>query len=100
MATIEHPIIVRLPAPMDTARPTAKDGYDAVRYNATTHGIRPRLVILPHKDAGEFGDLLATLIEEHRPAGLTEQHLVEDLAAIIWCKRRVLLAEGPKSTRR
>src|ERR1035437_3674136 len=33
-------------------------------------------------------------IDEHRPAGMTERHLIEELAAIIWRKRRVLMAEG------
>lgn len=58
------------------------------------HGILSRLAVLAHEDAGEFGDLLAALVEEHQPAGATEMHLVEELAAIIWRKRRVLLAEG------
>jgi hypothetical protein len=40
--------------------------------------------------------LLAALIEEHKPAGMTERHLIEELAAIIWRKRRVLLAEAAK----
>ena len=41
-------------------------------------------------------DLLAALMDEHRPAGMTERHLIEELATIIWRKRRVLLAEGAK----
>lgn len=60
------------------------------------HGILSRLVVLAHEDHAEYGDLLAALIEEHRPAGMTERHLVEELAAIIWRKRRVLMAEGAK----
>ncbi len=39
---------------------------------------------------------MAALIEEHQPAGMTERHLIEELASIIWRKRRVLLAEGAK----
>lgn len=70
--------------------------YDPVRLNAMKHGILSRLVVLPHEDHTEYGDLLAALVEEHRPAGMTERHLVEELAAIIWRKRRVLLAEGAK----
>jgi hypothetical protein len=41
-------------------------------------------------------DLLAALLDEHQPAGMTERHLIEELATIIWRKRRVLLAEGAK----
>lgn len=68
--------------------------YEAVRYNAMTHGILSKHVVLPHEDKTEFSDLLAALENEHQPAGMTEMHLVEELATILWRKRRVLLAEG------
>lgn len=80
----------------DSPAPVGEGGYATVRYNAVKHGILSRLVVLPHEDASEFADLLTALIEEHRPKGMTELHLVEELAAIIWRKRRVLLAEGAK----
>lgn len=70
--------------------------YEPVRFNAMKHGILSKLVVLAHEDHAEFDDLLAALIEEHRPAGMTERHLIEELASIIWRKRRVLLAEGAK----
>lgn len=60
------------------------------------HGILSKLTVLAHEDHAEFADLLAALIDEHRPAGVTERHLIEELATIIWRKRRVLLAEGAK----
>jgi hypothetical protein len=72
----------------------AKSNYQTVRYNAVKHGILAKLTVLAHEDHNEFDSLLAALIEEHNPAGMTEQHLVEELASIIWRKRRVLLAEG------
>ncbi len=34
------------------------------------------------------------LVTEHRPEGPTEEHLVEELAGIIWRKRRVRMAEA------
>lgn len=73
--------------------------YGAVRFNAVKHGILSSLVVMPYEDADEFAALLAALEEEHRPAGMTEQHLVEELASIIWRKRRVLLAEGAEINR-
>ena len=98
MATIEaetiNPatVIIR-----DEAAPVARSGnYEPVRFNAMKHGILSRLAVLAHEDHAEFADLLAALIEEHRPAGMTERHLIEELATIIWRKRRVLLAEGAK----
>jgi hypothetical protein len=70
--------------------------YAAVRFNALKHGILSGLVVLAHENHAEFADLLAALIDEHQPSGMTERHLIEELAAIIWRKRRVLMAEGAK----
>ena len=78
----------------DSVAPTAS--YEAVRFNAMKHGILSRLAVLAHEDQTEFSDLLAALLDEHQPAGMTERHLIEELATIIWRKRRVLLAEGAK----
>jgi hypothetical protein len=81
----------------DGAAPITTIGnYEPVRFNAMKHGILSRLAVLAHEDHAEFADLLAALLDEHRPAGMTERHLVEELATIIWRKRRVLLAEGAK----
>jgi hypothetical protein len=77
--------------------PIVKSGnYEPVRFNALKHGILSKLAVLAHEDHAEFADLLAALIDEHRPSGMTERHLIEELATIIWRKRRVLLAEGAK----
>jgi len=81
----------------DEGAPEARSGnYEPVRFNAMKHGILSKLAVLAHEDHAEFDDLLAALIDEHRPAGITERHLIEELATIIWRKRRVLLAEGAK----
>lgn len=74
--------------------PEAHGRYDAVRFNAMRHGILSRHIVLSHENAEEYHALLAALVEEHRPAGATEAHLVEELAGIMWRKRRVLQAEG------
>jgi len=68
--------------------------YQAVRFNALKHGILSRHTVLPHEDADEYTELLAMLMEEHQPVGMTEAHLVEELAGIIWRKRRLLQAEA------
>ncbi len=84
----------------DEAAPVARTGnYEPVRFNAMKHGILSRLVVLAHEDGAEYDDLLAALIEEHRPAGMTERHLIKELASIIWRKRRVLMAEGAEINR-
>jgi hypothetical protein len=86
--------VITLSASNESASAATAGNYEAVRFNAMKHGILSRLTVLAHEDAGEFADLLAALSEEHRPAGMTERHLIEELAAIIWRKRRVLMAEG------
>lgn len=97
--TIENEVIVLQSPHGDTTSLAPTDGYTAVRYNAMKHGILSKLAVLPHENVDEFANLLAALIDEHSPAGMTERHLVEELAAIIWRKRRVLLAEGAQINR-
>jgi hypothetical protein len=98
MATIEaetiNPVTV---ITRKEAAPIARAGnYDPVRFNAMKHGILSKLAVLAHEDHAEFADLLAALMDEHRPAGMTERHLIEELATNMWRKRRVLQAEGAK----
>lgn len=87
-------VVIVLPA--TDSEDMTPSNYEPVRYNAMKHGILSRLVVLSHENGEEFADLMAALIEEHQPAGMTERHLIEELASIIWRKRRVLLAEGAK----
>jgi hypothetical protein len=91
--------IVLFPTVEEPAPVVKAGNYEPVKGNALKHGILSRLVVLAHENYGEFADMLAALIEEHNPAGMTEQHLIEELAAIIWRKRRVLLAEGAQINR-
>jgi hypothetical protein len=78
----------------DSAAPNANCG--AVCFNATQRHILSRLAVTAHDDSAAFADLLAALLDEHQPAGMTKRHLIEELATIIWRKRRVLLAQGAK----
>ena len=85
--------LISVPTRPDTVA-TAPDSYDAVRLNAMRHGILSRYTVLAHESADDYQALLTALAEDHQPAGATQVHLVEELAGIIWRKRRVLLAEG------
>lgn len=100
MTIIEHDNGTVIPADNATTAAGgaqhAGNAYAAVRFNAIKHGILSRHVVLPHEDADEFGRLLDALLDEHRPTGATEAHLVEELASIFWRKRRVLQAEGAR----
>jgi len=50
--------------------------------------------VLPWEDKAQYEALLSALIEEHAPHGPTEEHLVEEIAGVIWRKRRLRLAEA------
>jgi len=93
MQTLENDsTVVSLPATNTEVAP--QSSYELVRFNAMQHGILSRYTVLSHEDGSEYQVLLSALLEEHQPAGMTEVHLVEELAGIIWRKRRVLQAEG------
>jgi hypothetical protein len=68
--------------------------YGVVRFNALKHGILSRYTVLSHENRDDYESLVNSLMDEHLPAGATEQHLIEELASVIWRKRRVLQAEG------
>ena len=70
------------------------DGTELTRFNALRHGLLSRYVVLPWEDADEYASLVASLVAEHRPGGPTEEHLVEELAGVLWRKRRLRLAEA------
>ncbi len=78
--------------PPPTAVPNAS--YEATRFNALQHGVLSRYAVLPWEDRREYQALLDALVAEHAPQGPTEEHLVEELAGIIWRKRRLQLAEA------
>jgi hypothetical protein len=89
---LDYSIVIPVPAAELAVVP--KGNYMPVRYNAVKHGILSTLVVLPHEDEDEYINLLEALTMEHLPSGPTEMHLIEELAGIMWRKRRVLLAEG------
>jgi hypothetical protein len=78
----------------ETILPAEAAGIDITRFNALRHGVLSRFTVLPWEDAVEYRGLLAALVAEHAPQGPTEEHLVEELAGILWRKRRLRLAEA------
>jgi hypothetical protein len=69
-------------------------GTEVTRFNALKHGVLSCYTVLPWENADEYSALVAALAAEHGPQGPTEEHLVEELAGILWRKRRLRLAEG------
>src|SRR5207253_6482125 len=74
--------------------PVETGGTEITRFNALRHGVLSRYTVLPWEDAEEYHILVAALAAEHGPQGPTEEHLVEELAGILWRKRRLRLAEA------
>src|SRR5208283_1967059 len=72
--------------------PTKTSGTEFTRFNALRHGLLSRYAVLPWEDADEYHALIAALVAEHAPQGPTEEHLVEELAGILWRKRQAALA--------
>jgi hypothetical protein len=79
---------------MPASLPSKPDGYQVTRFNALKHGVLSHDTILPWENESEYCTLLDALVSEHRPQGPTEEHLVEELAGIMWRKRRLRLAEA------
>lgn len=82
------------PAPLFPTVDPRPQPYEVVRFNALKHGILSRYTVLSHESHADYESLVNSLMDEHLPAGATEQHLIEELASVIWRKRRVLQAEG------
>ena len=80
-----------MPAPAEIVQP---DSYGLTRFNARRHGVLSRYTVLSWEDEAEYQTLLRALMAEHLPVGPTEEHLVEELAGIIWRKRRLRMAEA------
>jgi hypothetical protein len=73
---------------------TEPGGTEIARFNALRHGVLSRYTVLPWESAEEYRALISALAAEHMPQGPTEEHLVEELAGILWRKRRLRLAEA------
>jgi hypothetical protein len=61
---------------------------------ALRHGVLSQYTVPPWEDGAEYDALIEALAAEHSPQGPTEEHLVEELAGVIWRKRRLRLAEA------
>ncbi len=68
--------------------------YETTRFNALRHGVLSQYTLLPWENQAEYDALLGALVAEHCPEGPTQEHLVEELAGIIWRRRRLRIAEA------
>lgn len=68
-------------------------GYDESKYNALKHGVLSKYTVMQWENREDYEALMNSLINEYTPKGVTEEHLVEELAGIIWRKMRLRYAE-------
>ena len=74
--------------------PAETAGTEITRFNALRHGVLSRYTVLPWENSDEYRAVMEALVAEHVPQGPTEEHLVEEIAGIVWRKRRLRLAEA------
>ena len=79
---------------MPTTKQCTESASQLPALNAIKHGILSRHLLLQCEEAGEYNALLEGVQREYGPEGVTEHHLVEELAGIIWRKRRLRIAEA------
>jgi hypothetical protein len=80
-------------------QPVSSQSTEVTRFNALRHGILSRYTVLPWENADDYDALLGAMVGEFQPEGPVEEHLVEELAGVIWRKRRLRLAEAAAQRR-
>ena len=73
--------------------PRTPQGKERSKFNARKHGLFSKVVLLHGESRAEYDALLNRLMEDLCPQGKLETVLVENLATLMWRKRRLLQAE-------
>jgi hypothetical protein len=73
--------------------PSGKRAEQVQRTNARKHGLFSKAVLLQDETAAEYEVLLDGLMENLQPQGKMEIVLVENLATLLWRKRRLVQVE-------
>ena len=76
------------------ALPSETGGTEITRFDALRHGVLSRYTVVPWENVAEYAILVTALVSERAPPGPTEEHLVEELAGVLWRKRRLRSAEA------
>ena len=74
--------------------PKSEQGKTVSSQNAFKHGIYSKAVIIPGEDPAKFEALRADLAAEHRPVGVTEEILVDEIAQHYWRMKRYRTLEA------
>jgi hypothetical protein len=68
--------------------PKTEQGKAVSSQNSFKHGLYSKAIVIPGEDPAKFEALRADLAAEHRPVGLTEEMLVDELAQHYWRMKR------------
>jgi hypothetical protein len=74
--------------------PRTPHGKERSKFNARKHGLFSKAVLLQDESRSEYDALLDGLMENLQPQGKLEIVLVENLATLLWRKRRLLQVEA------
>jgi hypothetical protein len=74
--------------------PTSEQGKAASSRNNFRHGFRGKFNFLSNEDTDEFADMHAEFCQEHQPATITEQVLVQSLVEHRWLVLRARRLQG------
>ena len=68
--------------------PKTEQGKAASSQNAFKHGLYSKALLIPGEDPAKFEACRADLAAEHRPVGVTEEILVDEIAQHYWRMKR------------
>ncbi len=88
-AEINRAAINRANAQFSTG-PRSSPGKSASSRNLTKHGLASGTVIIPGEDPAAFEALLTDLLEEHQPATVSEEILINEMAQSHWLTQRAI----------
>lgn len=74
--------------------PRSERGKERSKFNALKHGLLSKVLLLKGESPTEYLSLLNGLLDDLQPQGKLETLVVEDLAQVLWRKRRLLQAEN------
>jgi len=74
--------------------PRTAQGKERSKLNALKHGLLSKVVLLKGESRTEYHSLLNGLLDDLQPQGKLETVFVENLAAVLWRKRRLFQAEN------
>ena len=74
--------------------PKTEQGKASSSQNAFKHGLYSKALLIPGEDRADFEALRADLAAEHRPLGVTEELLVDEIAQHYWRMKRYRALEA------